>query len=151
MVDEGRRDADNPTLPMPTAFEIVEEARSFAEAFEQRWNLPWYSDKASAALWRHKLVHLIAQLPEGLCEDVLELMMREKSFALRGIALHIARMRGARVFTGRAIELLADPSINVRALAAAALGQFGDEASIDALLEVKDAEHAEVKRPSSRR
>jgi HEAT repeat protein len=131
---------------MPTAFEIVEEARGFAEAFEQRWNLPWYTDKASAALWKHRLVHLVAHLPEGLCEDVLELLMQEKSFALRGIALHIARMRGARAFSGRAVELLEDPSVNVRALAAAALGQFADDDAVDALLEVKDAEHTEVKK-----
>jgi HEAT repeat protein len=131
---------------MPTAFEIVEEARGFAEPFEQRWNLPWYSDKASAAIWRHKLLALIAHLPEGLFEDVIELLLKEKSFALRGIALHIARSRGARAFSNRAVELMSDPSVNVRALAAAALGQFGDENAIEALLEVKDGEHTEVKK-----
>src|SRR5262245_26032924 len=131
---------------MPTAFEIVEEARSFAEPFEQRWNLPWYSDKASAAIWRHKLLHLIAHLPEGLFEDVIELLLKEKSFALRGVALHLARVRGARAFCQRAVELMQDPSINVRAMAAAALGQFGDESAVDALLEVKDGEHTEVKK-----
>jgi HEAT repeat protein len=131
---------------MPTAFEIVEEARGFAEPFEQRWNLPWYSDKASAAIWRHKLLHLIAHLPEGLFEDVVELLLKEKSFALRGIGLHLARMRGARAFSARAADLLSDPSINVRALAAAALGQFGDEGAVEALLEVKDGEHTEVKK-----
>jgi HEAT repeat protein len=131
---------------MPTAFEIVEEARGFAEPFEQRWNLPWYTDKASSALWRHKLVHLIAHLPEGLFEDVIELLLNEKSFALRGIALHLARMRGARAFSARAVDLLSDASVNVRALAAAALGQFGDETAVEALLEVKDAEHTEVKK-----
>jgi HEAT repeat protein len=131
---------------MPTAFEIVEEARGFAEPFEQRWNLPWYSDKASAAIWRHKLLHLIAHLPEGLFEDVIDLLLKEKSFALRGIGLHLARVRGARAFSRRAVELLDDPSINVRALAAAALGQFGDENAVEALLEVKDGEHTEVKK-----
>jgi HEAT repeat protein len=131
---------------MPTAFEIVEEARGFADAFEQRWNLPWYPDKASASVWRHKLLQVIAHLPEGLFEDVIELLLNDKSFALRGIALHIARARGARAFSGRAIELLQDPSINVRAMAAAALGQFGDEYAVDALLEVKDGEHTEVKK-----
>jgi hypothetical protein len=78
---------------MPTAFEIVEEARGFADFFEQRWNLPWYTDKASASLWRHKLLQLIAHLPEGLFEDVVELLLADKSFALRGIALHLARVR----------------------------------------------------------
>jgi HEAT repeat protein len=131
---------------MPTAFEIVEEARGFAEFFEQRWNLPWYTDKASASLWRHKLLHVIAHLPDGLFEDVVELLLSDKSFALRGIALHLARVRGARAFSARAVALLQDPSVHVRAMAAAALGQFGDEGSVDALLEVKDGEHPEVKK-----
>jgi HEAT repeat protein len=131
---------------MPTAFEIVEEARGFAEFFEQRWNLPWYSDKTSTAVWRHRLLHLIAQLPDGLFEDVVELMLSDKSWALRGIGLHLARLRGARAFSPQAVTLLLDQSINVRAMAAAALGQFGDDAAVDALLEVKDGEHTEVKK-----
>ncbi len=131
---------------MPTAFEIVEEARGFRDFFEQNWNLPWYHDKASASVWRHKLLHLIANLPESIFEGVVLLMLDDSSFALRGIGLHMARVRGATRFAPSAVHLMSDPSIHVRALAAAALGQFGDEPGIEALLETKDGEHTEVKK-----
>jgi HEAT repeat protein len=73
-------------------------------------------------------------------------MLEEPSFAVKGVALHLARMRGARGLAGRAIDLLHDPFVNVRALAAAAIGQFGDDAGVEALLETKDAENVEVKK-----
>ncbi|HYC77785.1 MAG TPA: HEAT repeat domain-containing protein [Planctomycetota bacterium] len=131
---------------MPTPYEIVEEVRAFKEPWEQRFSLPWFEDRTAGSVWRHKLVHLVAQLPDGLFEDVVGLMLDEPSFAIRGVALHIARMRGAKVFADKAAALLDDASVNVRALAAAAIGQFGDDAGVEALLETKDGENVEVKK-----
>jgi HEAT repeat protein len=130
---------------MPTAYEVLEEVRSFRDQWEQRFSLPWFEDRTAGSVWRHKLVHLIAQLPDPLFESVVQLMFDEPSFAVKGVALHLARMRGAKALAGRAIDLLHDGFVNVRALAAAALGQFADDAGVEALLETKDAENVEVK------
>lgn len=130
---------------MPTPYEVLEEIRGFKDHWEQRFSLPWFEDRTAGSVWRHKLVHLIAQLPEPLFESVVGLMLDEPSFAVKGVGLHLARMKGARGLAGRAIDLLNDPFVNVRALAAAAIGQFGDDVGVEALLETKDAENVEVK------
>lgn len=131
---------------MPTPYEVLEEARSFKDQWEQRFSLPWFEDRTAGSVWRHRLVHLIAQLPDGLFEDAVALLLEEPSFAVKGVALHLARMRGAKIFAPRAVELLRDPFVNVRALAAAAVGQFGDDAGVEALLDTKDGENVEVKK-----
>jgi HEAT repeat protein len=131
---------------MPTPYEVLEEVRAFKDQWEQRFSLPWFEDRTTGSVWRHKLVHLIAQLPDPLFEGVVGAMLDEPSFAVRGVALHLARMRGARSFAGRAIDLLHDDFVVVRSLAAAALGQFADDAGVEALLETKDAENVEVKK-----
>jgi HEAT repeat protein len=131
---------------MPTPYEVLEEVRSFKDHWEQRFSLPWFEDRTAGSVWRHKLVHLIAQLPDGLFEDAVALMLEEPSFAVKGVALHLARMRGAKVFCPKAVELFRDPFVNVRALAAAAIGQFADDSGVDALLDTKDGENVEVKK-----
>ena len=92
------------------------------------------------------MVYLLADLPPAIFDPVVALLLEDPSFALRGIALHLVRMRAARHFIDATCLALQDPSINVRAVAVAALGHFGGERALDALLELKDGEHAEVKK-----
>ena len=131
---------------MPSPQEIVEQARVFKDTFEQRWSLPWHGDTTTGSVWRHRLVYLLAELPSPLFDEVMTLLLEDPSFALRGIALHLIRMRGARQFLDATCLALSDPSINVRAVAVAALGQFGGDRPLEALLEIKDGDHAEVRK-----
>ena len=47
--------------------------------------------------------------------------MDQQSYALRGVALHLVRMRGKEAFASQVRDLYADRSVHVRALAAAAI------------------------------
>ena len=131
---------------MPDAREIVAEVQRNKDIFEKGWILPWHEGRTTTSIWRHQLIHLLARLPEGLFDEILELLFEDESWALRGIALHLARMRGREAFEERARKALEDRSVHVRALAAAALGQFGTQEGLESLLEVKDGENAEVKK-----
>jgi HEAT repeat protein len=131
---------------MPDAAEIIAEARRLEGLFEKHWILPWHESPTSSTIWRHRFVHLLVRLPDELFDQVMQLLLEERSFALRGLALHLVRMRDRHTFAESAMDLLQDPSVHVRALSAMALGQFGGDAGLDALLETKDGEHAEVKK-----
>jgi len=131
---------------MPTAPEIITEARRLQSLFEEHWILPWHESRTSSTIWRHRFVHLLARLPDELFDETMNLLLEEGSFALRGLAVHLVRMRDRQGYAAIAIDLLTDRSTHVRALAAMALGQFGGDAALEALLETKDAESPEVKK-----
>ena len=129
----------------PTPEEIVEQAVRLKDYFEQNWCLPWIEQRQTSQMWRHRFVHLLAQLPPALFAPTMESLLEHPSFALRGLALHLVRMRGDERFCAHAERLFSDPSPNVRALAAAAVGQFAGP-GWEVLLETKDGEHAECKK-----
>lgn len=131
---------------MPTAEEILEEAVKLKDHFEKNWILPWHETRGPGSIWHHRLVHLLARLPDDLFDEVMDGLLRQGSFALRGLGLHLVRVRGKEPFSPLVRELCQDSSLHVRALAAAAVGQFNDSEGLDVLLETKDGENPEVKK-----
>lgn len=133
---------------MPDYTEIIAECRKHAESFEMHWALPWYKTKGSDRVWAHPLLRLLLNLPDEVFEPVIGTLLREKSFALRGVAVHLSLARRARSQSETIRDLLAqDESVPVRAMAAATLGGLGlDSENLAALFSIPEAAHPEIKK-----
>ena len=133
---------------MSNAMDIVAEARRSVELLETHWILPWYGGAGAERVWGHPSVKLMLALPPAVFRDTAELLLRERSFALHGIGIHLINARKAVEFAPAIRELLAgDDSVQVKCLAAAALGGLGlTEASLAALGSIPGGAHPEVKK-----
>jgi HEAT repeat protein len=133
---------------MPDIDELIAECRAHAERFETNWTLPWYGSAGLEKLWGHPLLRLLLNLPDETFAAVMPVLLAERSFALRGIALHLVNARKSKEHLPRVREILAtDESVQVKSLAAAALGAMGlDAANAAALTAIPDSAHPEVKK-----
>lgn len=131
---------------MTTVEEILASLRASRELLEQRFSLPWHPDRDASSIWRHRAVHAAARLPHGPFLETMEALLTEPSFALRGVALHLVRLRRASELANSVRNLFPGPSVHVRALAAAALATFCDTVPEPLLLTLRPDDHAEVKR-----
>lgn len=130
---------------MPTALVVLKELERAREQLDRDFEFPWREQRSPSPIWSHPaLLRAYELLPADLHELVRGLLVRGVIFRCMGLYL-IAELRLSE-FAFETTDHLLHGHLAVRALAAAALGSLGDEASVEGLLLVRDTEHPEVKR-----
>jgi len=131
---------------MQSADTLYLEFEAQRETLEERWSLPWYSDRQKEPLWSGPAVKVASGLAGEVLDGLIERLLDHTSFALQGIALYLIAERERSGFRAQVCRSLDHPSLHVRALGAVAIGQLRDAEGMERLLDSKDSEHPEVKK-----
>jgi HEAT repeat protein len=125
--------------------EIVGTLAADREAIERELVLPWRMPAGTPGVWDHPALRAALELPAPEVLSLAEELFC-KEWSLHCMALYvIGRTRHPDLVPLAGDHLLSGP-VPVRAMSAWALAQIGGDDAVDCLLEVRDAEHPEVKR-----